>query len=204
MVRFYRQPAQLRSSDFFRQTEIALGNLERIYKRIGNTIDVLFLCGTDFGTQTSAFCSVKTFHELSSPYQCLKDKRGLACWPDGSREAALANLKKLRGAGGQETCYTSSIRRRCSAVPGEEIDRLRSLLASAHEPEKVTPFPAQDPSRTSYAASADEIERLRSLFAHAYDSKVNRFRRLVLWITKKSTPPIEQPIPHPGKNKSAA
>jgi hypothetical protein len=41
---------------FSHQTEIALGNLDRIYKRIGNAIDVLFLCGTDFGTQTSAFC----------------------------------------------------------------------------------------------------------------------------------------------------
>jgi hypothetical protein len=89
-------------------------------------------------------------------------------------------------------------------VPGQEIDRLRSLLASAHEREKGTPFPAQDPSGTSYAASADEIERLRSLLARAYDPKVNRFRRLVSWITKKSTPPIEHPIPNPGKNKSAA
>ena len=53
---------------FSRQTEIALGNLERIHNRIGNTIDVLFLCGTDFGTQTSAFCSVKTFRDLWLPY----------------------------------------------------------------------------------------------------------------------------------------
>jgi hypothetical protein len=89
-------------------------------------------------------------------------------------------------------------------VPDEEIDRLRALLASAHEREKGTSYPAQDPSGTSYAASADEIERLRSLLARAYDPKGNRFRRLVSWITKKSTPPIEQPIPHLGKNKSAA
>lgn len=53
---------------FSRQTEIALHNLERIFKRIGNSIDALFLCGTDFGTQASAFCSVKTFYELWFPY----------------------------------------------------------------------------------------------------------------------------------------
>ena len=28
----------------------------------------MFLCGTDFGTQTSAFCSVPTFRELWLPY----------------------------------------------------------------------------------------------------------------------------------------
>jgi uroporphyrinogen-III decarboxylase len=53
---------------FARQVEIGLANLERIYSRIGNSIDVLFLCGTDFGTQTSSFCSVATFRELWFPY----------------------------------------------------------------------------------------------------------------------------------------
>jgi hypothetical protein len=53
---------------FSRQVEIAIENLERIYQRIGNSIDVLFLCGTDFGTQTSSFCSVPTFRELWLPY----------------------------------------------------------------------------------------------------------------------------------------
>lgn len=53
---------------FSRQVEIGIENLERIYQRIGNSIDVLFLCGTDFGTQTSSFCSVSTFRELWLPY----------------------------------------------------------------------------------------------------------------------------------------
>ena len=53
---------------FGRQVEIAIGNLERIHQRIGNSIDVLFLCGTDFGTQSSSFCSVSTFRELWFPY----------------------------------------------------------------------------------------------------------------------------------------
>lgn len=53
---------------YARQMEIAIGNLERIYGRIGNAIDVFFLCGTDFGTQSSSFCSVATFRDLYFPY----------------------------------------------------------------------------------------------------------------------------------------
>ena len=52
---------------FERQCEIAIGNLERIYAAIGDSIQAVFLCGTDFGTQTSAFCSVKTFRSLYFP-----------------------------------------------------------------------------------------------------------------------------------------
>jgi Uroporphyrinogen decarboxylase (URO-D) len=51
-----------------RQTEIALANLERIHAAIGDAVDAVFICGTDFGTQTSAFCSVPTFRELWLPY----------------------------------------------------------------------------------------------------------------------------------------
>ena len=43
-------------------------NLARIHARIGDAVDCVFLCGTDFGTQTSAFCSVATFRELWFPY----------------------------------------------------------------------------------------------------------------------------------------
>jgi len=53
---------------FSRQCEIALGNLARIHARIGDSLDVVMLCGTDFGTQTGAFCSVKTFCDLWLPY----------------------------------------------------------------------------------------------------------------------------------------
>jgi hypothetical protein len=53
---------------FERQTEIALGNLERVHQTIGDAVDIVFLCGTDFGTQTSAFCSVPTFRTLWLPY----------------------------------------------------------------------------------------------------------------------------------------
>jgi hypothetical protein len=53
---------------FERQCEFALANLARIYAAVGDAVDAVFLCGTDFGTQTSAFCSVKTFRELYFPY----------------------------------------------------------------------------------------------------------------------------------------
>jgi hypothetical protein len=53
---------------FAGQCEIALGNLERIAARIGDLVDVINVCGTDFGTQSSAFCSVATFRELWMPY----------------------------------------------------------------------------------------------------------------------------------------
>lgn len=53
---------------FSRQTEIALENLERISKATGDLMDIIFLCGTDFGTQTSTFCSPDTYTELWHPY----------------------------------------------------------------------------------------------------------------------------------------
>jgi hypothetical protein len=53
---------------FTRQTEIALKNLEKIYAIMGDTISVVYICGTDFGTQISTFCSVNTFRELYAPY----------------------------------------------------------------------------------------------------------------------------------------
>ncbi len=53
---------------FTRQCEIALDNLARIHERIGDDVDVVMICGTDFGTQTSAFCSVETFRGLWFPY----------------------------------------------------------------------------------------------------------------------------------------
>jgi uroporphyrinogen-III decarboxylase len=53
---------------FSRQCEIAIENLARIFAAVGNAVDVVFLCGTDFGTQTSSFCSAKTFRELYFPY----------------------------------------------------------------------------------------------------------------------------------------
>jgi hypothetical protein len=53
---------------FEKQCEIALGNLEKIHAVVGDRVDAVFVCGTDFGTQTSAFCSVPTFRDLYFPY----------------------------------------------------------------------------------------------------------------------------------------
>ncbi len=50
------------------QTEIALENLARIRERVGDQVQAAFICGTDFGTQRSTFCSVETFRELYMPY----------------------------------------------------------------------------------------------------------------------------------------
>jgi hypothetical protein len=51
-----------------RETDIALDNLGKLYKVIGNRIDVAYICGTDFGTQNSTFCSPDTFKRLWMPY----------------------------------------------------------------------------------------------------------------------------------------
>jgi hypothetical protein len=53
---------------FERQCEVALANLERIYAAVGDRVQAVNICGTDFGTQTSAFCSVKTLRDLYFPY----------------------------------------------------------------------------------------------------------------------------------------
>lgn len=53
---------------FSGQTETALQNLEKIAQRIGDIELINFICGTDFGTQTGSFCSVKTFRALFKPY----------------------------------------------------------------------------------------------------------------------------------------
>ena len=53
---------------FEKQTEIALANLEKIYRVVGDAVDTVFICGTDFGTQLSTFIAVKTFRSLYEPY----------------------------------------------------------------------------------------------------------------------------------------
>ena len=51
-----------------RQTDIALENLKDIFAVIGNRIDVVYICGTDFGTQNSTFCSPETYERVWLPY----------------------------------------------------------------------------------------------------------------------------------------
>jgi hypothetical protein len=53
---------------FDRVVELGIANLGRIHARVGDAIDVIYVCGADLGTQTSAFCSVKTFNSLWKPH----------------------------------------------------------------------------------------------------------------------------------------
>jgi len=53
---------------FEKQTDVALGNLSLIKDIAGDQVDVAYICGTDFGTQDSSFCSVETYDELYAPY----------------------------------------------------------------------------------------------------------------------------------------
>jgi hypothetical protein len=48
--------------------EVGLENLAKVHARVGDMIDVIYVCGTDFGTQNSAFCSVRTFDQLWKPH----------------------------------------------------------------------------------------------------------------------------------------
>jgi hypothetical protein len=45
---------------FEKQAEIGIENLMKLYKRVGSLVDAVFICGTDFGTQWSTFCSTET------------------------------------------------------------------------------------------------------------------------------------------------
>lgn len=53
---------------FEKQLEYALANLEKIHAVVGENLDVVFVCGTDFGTQVSTFCSPETYDSLWHPY----------------------------------------------------------------------------------------------------------------------------------------
>ena len=53
---------------FEKQTDIAISNYKKLWKTLGSKVDVVFTCGTDFGTQDSQFCSPETFSELWLPH----------------------------------------------------------------------------------------------------------------------------------------
>jgi hypothetical protein len=53
---------------FERQCEIALANLGRIYPVVGDQVDVIYVTGTDFGTQTSQFLSPESYRQLYGPF----------------------------------------------------------------------------------------------------------------------------------------
>jgi len=53
---------------FSAQCDIAIGNLGKFHGVLADVLDVLFVCGTDFGTQNSSFCSTDTYEELYAPH----------------------------------------------------------------------------------------------------------------------------------------
>jgi hypothetical protein len=61
------RPDKLRQI-FDYQLEWALKNLEKMAAILGDTIQVAYVCGTDFGTQKAPFCSCELFDELYAPY----------------------------------------------------------------------------------------------------------------------------------------
>ena len=50
------------------QCEFALKNIEKLAKAVGDLVQVVFVTGTDFGTQNGLFCSVQTYRELYQPF----------------------------------------------------------------------------------------------------------------------------------------
>lgn len=50
------------------QLESALKNIQLLADAVGDRAQVVFVSGTDFGTQTGQFCSVKTYRELYKPF----------------------------------------------------------------------------------------------------------------------------------------
>jgi len=53
---------------FSRQVDIALGNLELLRQAVGDAIQVILICGADFGTQNGPFCSAEQFRLLYAPH----------------------------------------------------------------------------------------------------------------------------------------
>jgi hypothetical protein len=53
---------------FEKQLEIALKNLEKVSKEVADKVEVLYVCGTDFGTQSGTFLDADTFKSLYHPY----------------------------------------------------------------------------------------------------------------------------------------
>jgi Uroporphyrinogen decarboxylase (URO-D) len=53
---------------FDRETDIAIENLAKLHAVIGDRLDVAYICGTDFGTQNSTFCSPETYTRVYMPY----------------------------------------------------------------------------------------------------------------------------------------
>ncbi len=50
------------------QLHYAIENLKKMHEVLGETIQVAYICGTDFGTQNGPFCSNEVFKTVYAPY----------------------------------------------------------------------------------------------------------------------------------------
>ena len=53
---------------FERQCEVALANLEKLRRRLGNQVHVTLITGTDFGAQNNLFISEHSYRDLYKPF----------------------------------------------------------------------------------------------------------------------------------------
>jgi uroporphyrinogen-III decarboxylase len=53
---------------FQRQCEIGLANLAKIYEAVGDSVSVVMVTGTDFGTQSGPFISPHSYRKLYMPF----------------------------------------------------------------------------------------------------------------------------------------
>jgi hypothetical protein len=53
---------------FDRQCEIGLANLQKLHQAVGDRVAVVFITGTDFGTQKGPFISNQTYRDLYMPF----------------------------------------------------------------------------------------------------------------------------------------
>lgn len=51
-----------------KQTDIGIGNLKRVYEAVGNNIEILYLSGSDYGTQRGPLFSPDMFRDLYKPF----------------------------------------------------------------------------------------------------------------------------------------
>ncbi len=60
---------------FDKQCEYALKNIELIHGVVGNKAQVVFISGTDFGTQTGLFASLESYRELFKPFHLAVNRK---------------------------------------------------------------------------------------------------------------------------------
>ena len=63
-------------SIFERQCEIGLANLAKIHEAVGDRVSVVFVTGTDFGTQAGPFINPKSYRSLYQPFHSPHQRLG--------------------------------------------------------------------------------------------------------------------------------